>query len=162
MKKNKIIALFFLLSFYGCSRTQKIFAFEIPHDYEGFIFVVFNVKADKSTKPEPFRNFIYFRPDSMPIVFINNQMKDLDRARGLMIIDNLTQKDVRLGDTAQTTFRTKVFGHRLDTIFSQGLRYPCVSEFITKDFLEENNLLVHKQLLNRSAYFIKIKKLLEK
>jgi hypothetical protein len=140
----------FLIRLFSCTLRPKFFVVEIPHNYQGYIVIVFGSNTKNPTKLERKRIYLNLRADS--IVFLSNEFKQEYKTLPLVALDSETKMDINLSDL-DISYR-KIFDQKIQEISTKGKKITVCSFFITNKFYQEDDSTVQKLMDQKRSQYL--------
>ncbi|MBS1918290.1 MAG: hypothetical protein JST87_18635 [Bacteroidetes bacterium] len=132
------IKILFIILFLATSCTEPhAFLMEIPHDYEGYLFVIYGVQAKGSSDLEQKGDFYYLKFDSMPIKLVRQELTENIATMRLGIMDENTH--LKINREENYDMGKRMFRNKVSKITVHGKTYNYFSAFITRELYKEGS-----------------------
>ncbi|HEY4965320.1 MAG TPA: hypothetical protein VII28_02930 [Puia sp.] len=124
---RKYLFLFFFL--FSCG-SPRFYVIRIPHDYEGYIFLIYGADTNNSKKLGKKGEYLFVDIDSPPIQFISNKFDEKFNDLRLVVYD--LKNDSLLNPKYDNIIGGRMFGNAMNEISVNGKSYKYFSAFFTK------------------------------
>ena len=113
-----------------------MFVYQIPKDFEGPFYIIFNVNSDSSIRYSELQS-IKLLDIHKRYTYVAESYLENDIEKPLLIVDAKTNKDLRINDSGDLS---RLFKLKLDTLSVNGKNFPMVSAFVTKEYLSYDSV----------------------
>lgn len=148
-----------MISFVSCNNPQ-IFGIYIPHNYEGNIYFIFDIKKTNAQKLYSKESVIYTFMNNPPFEFISESYNtNLSKLR-LSVIDKETGQDIDFSKLGYNYMRT--FDNKVDTLLINNNSFVYFTAFITRSFYKKNDSSLLKLKSKYNYQFDELKDAIKK
>jgi hypothetical protein len=164
MKPRFLKIWLFIFSFSTClfvsCNNSQIFSIYIPHNYEGNIYLIFDIKKTNAQKLNSKGSVIFTFMNNPPFEFISDRYnKNLSNLR-LSVIDKETGHDIDYSKLGYTYMRT--FDNKVDTLLINNNSFVYFTAFITRSFYKKNDSSLIKLKSKYNYQFDELKDAIKK
>ncbi len=138
LEKGNIIYLFVFFIFCKCNERDRFFIIEVPKNYEGYVFIVFDSMNTNSLNLVREGSYAQVTLQYPPVTYLKDKFTDAI----LNAIVVIRETESRISKTTQggSNFdQQKAFENRFATFIFNNKEYHYYQAFVTNQFYERKN-----------------------